>query len=155
MIERNEWRKNYEENRKITKFFYELFQHQPFQKWNFYSIYFKNVFETKKKKRKVNLAFCLLENFNHAFGNMLFLDIWNKMNWEIRMYIFEEIQFLGILIFSYVLDENLHEKKEENSGLNSVIIVLWKKTLVKLKWKLSNCLIEIKSLIMNLWIFPF
>lgn len=40
------------------------------------------------------------------------------------MYIFEEIQFLGILIFSYVLDENLHEKKEENSRLNSVIIVL-------------------------------
>lgn len=51
------------------------------------------------------------------------------------MYIFKEIQFLGILIFSYVLDENLHEKKEENSGLNSVIIVM-KENINKIKMEI-------------------
>lgn len=33
------------------------------------------------------------------------------------------MQFLKILIFSYVLDENFYEKKGENSGLNSIIII--------------------------------
>lgn len=52
------------------------------------------------------------------------------------MYIFEEIQFLGILIFSYLLDENLHEKKRGKFRIEFSYHSFMKENISKIKMEI-------------------